>query len=291
MCRISVICAAGSGPRCPRCRPPSVSPPALTAAKTGLAVPNIAIARTDTKGEGKTDHRHPATRGASMSTERPHPSEPPPARRPNPAPNPSPAQHRLPNQPRRPVSPTASQGIRNASTRTRPTPKAAKSQLSGTHCMGCRKPLRGGSMKRKIAWAYVVSNHGPLPCEGSALPLSYTPLRVGPPYTPAIGCHAGGPTGWMGSCRPSRPVVGLDRVRRDWSRLGPTRTGKTEGGTASAGWTVTRGDRRTSRIVITDPRTYGINPLTDRSGIHREKGSPFRAGQAAQTAVTDVVLA
>ncbi len=25
------------------------------------------------------------------------------------------------------------------------------------------------------SWAYVVSNHGPLPCEGSALPLSYTP--------------------------------------------------------------------------------------------------------------------
>lgn len=27
-------------------------------------------------------------------------------------------------------------------------------------------------------WAYVVSNHGPLPCEGSALPLSYTPEAV-----------------------------------------------------------------------------------------------------------------
>jgi hypothetical protein len=26
-------------------------------------------------------------------------------------------------------------------------------------------------------WAYVVSNHGPLPCEGSALPLSYTPQQ------------------------------------------------------------------------------------------------------------------
>jgi hypothetical protein len=24
-------------------------------------------------------------------------------------------------------------------------------------------------------WAYLVSNQGPLPCEGSALPLSYTP--------------------------------------------------------------------------------------------------------------------
>jgi hypothetical protein len=27
-------------------------------------------------------------------------------------------------------------------------------------------------------WAYVDLNHGPLPCQGSALPLSYTPEAI-----------------------------------------------------------------------------------------------------------------
>ncbi len=39
------------------------------------------------------------------------------------------------------------------------------------------KPPKGRQARRTSAWAYVVSNHGPLPCEGSALPLSYTPWR------------------------------------------------------------------------------------------------------------------
>lgn len=29
----------------------------------------------------------------------------------------------------------------------------------------------------ETGWAYLVSNQGPLPCEGSALPLSYTPQQ------------------------------------------------------------------------------------------------------------------
>ncbi len=150
MCRIGAKCAAGSGPTCPRCRPPSVSPPALTAAKTGLTLLNLGIARTDTKGEGKTDHRQPTARGASMSTERPH-SPPNPI-----SPAPQPSAQSLPiatptPQPahRRPVSPSVSQGIRNAGARIRPTPGDSESQLSDTHCMGCRQPLKGGQHEKK----------------------------------------------------------------------------------------------------------------------------------------------
>lgn len=148
------------------------------------------------------------------------------------------------------------------------------------------------SMTSQIAWAYVVSNHGPLPCEGSALPLSYTPLRVvGPPYTAAIRAGAGGPAGRIRRCPPSRPVSGLGHVRRDWPRLRTTRTGKAQGGTALAGWPDARGNVRTLRMVIIRPPAVGVHPggrpIYDLPG----KGSPFRAGQLARTAVTDVVLA
>ncbi len=92
-------------------------------------------------------------------------------------------------------------------------------------------PTRERSMASPIAWAYVVSNHGPLPCEGSALPLSYTPLPVGPPYTPRIRAGEGGRRrgvdGRMGRCPPSCPVAGLGQVRRDWPWLRRVPTGKT----------------------------------------------------------------
>lgn len=100
-------------------------------------------------------------------------------------------------------------------------------------------PARERSMASPIAWAYVVSNHGPLPCEGSALPLSYTPLPVGPPYTPGIRADEGGRQrgvdGRMGRCPPSCPVAGLGQVRRDWPWLGRVPMGKAHGGTALAG--------------------------------------------------------
>ncbi len=98
------------------------------------------------------------------------------------------------------------------------------------------KPLgRGRSMTSQIAWAYVVSNHGPLPCEGSALPLSYTPLRVvGPPYTAPIRVDAGGSRrtdtpmsavpsgGWTGSGSPRLAKVENhpDGEGSKWNGLG-----------------------------------------------------------------------
>ncbi|SNQ50401.1 conserved hypothetical protein [Frankia canadensis] len=152
-------------------------------------------------------------------------------------------------------------------------------------------------MKSQIVWAYVVSNHGPLPCEGSALPLSYTPLRhrpsrvVTPPYTAAYIGPQGGLGGRMRRCLPSRPVGGLRRVRHDWPRLRTTRTGKAQGGTASAGWPSSRGDARTLRTVITLPPSGGELSVVQPFRALPGKGSPFRAGQLAQAAVTDVVLA
>lgn len=136
-------------------------------------------------------------------------------------------------------------------------------------------PHRGRSMTRKIAWAYVVSNHGPLPCEGSALPLSYTPLQVMElSYTAPIRAGAGGPGGRIRRCPPSRPVAGLGQVRRDWPRLRTTRTGKAQGGTALAGWPDARGDVRTLRMVIIRPPAAGVHLAADRSRIYPGKVHP-----------------
>ena len=49
--------------------------------------------------------------------------------------------------------------------------------------LGLHRGLRGARNKKAshdcdafLKWAYLGSNQGPLPCEGSALPLSYMPL-------------------------------------------------------------------------------------------------------------------
>jgi hypothetical protein len=119
-----------------------------------------------------------------------------------------------------------------------------------------------------------------------------TPLQaVGPPYTAAREGSHRGPAGRMRRCLPPRPVGGVSRVRRDWPRLRTTRTGKAQGGTASAGWPSSRGDGQELRTVITYPSSGGDPSVLRPTYAPPGKGSPFRAGQLAQTAVTDVVLA
>lgn len=58
-------------------------------------------------------------------------------------------------------------------------------------------------------WAYLVSNQGPLPCEGSALPLSYTPGK--PDHST------------RGLARP-RTVQGIGRSRDPGPKSVPTET-------------------------------------------------------------------
>lgn len=296
---------------------PDCSPSGLQAGRTALChpptappSPNLRTGHTATKGESRPERRRLPRQPATM-TLRPHDPEAPTTRRPgNPAeekgqsghpPKPDPRHHSRP-----PVSPPSSiapadqrrhnyqlrpgrQTRATAADQQRsPRPRRCTRGFEGSagrrdqHREAPARPLQRRSTMQNSRWAYVVSNHGPLPCEGSALPLSYTPLPMAPrqlapvhmtplqamelPYTaPTAACRGALRTDTAMSAVPpmsivpplstpasgGRPESASCQLHRDWPRLRTTRTGKAQGATATADRPRHSGDLRTSRTVAT----------------------------------------
>ncbi len=189
---------------------------------------------------------------------------------------------------------------------------------------GRRHALRERRDMWTSRWAYVVSNHGPLPCEGSALPLSYTPLQVmGLPYTAPRatrqGVHRVRDVQRRNDIHRRTEVRRHTDVRRPSDVDRPTdldphvrwaarvsfasassRLAEVENHPDGEGSKCNGHGRRTQTLggpsVITDGshasgRWVANHPLTDRSRLYPGRVHSSGPGNSLKTAVTDVVLA